>query len=59
MDYPDMAADQDRIDGHMQVYLGYRHFAAETRLVDVNRDRVKSAPLSGLETLIGGVLIEF
>ena len=49
-----------RIDAaHAQIYLGARHYEAETGLISASGAKVHSAPLSGFNTVIGGLLIEF
>ncbi len=42
-----------------QLYLGYRHFDTNVDLVDASNAKIRSIPVDGLETVIGGVLIEF
>ena len=48
------------IDGAgAQIYLGARHHQADIGLVDAQGTKVRAAPLSGFDTVIGGLLIEF
>lgn len=51
--------DDDDSDPVMQFYLGYRHHDVDIDLVDVNGAKVRSVPLSGFDTVIGGFAIEF
>ena len=46
-------------DANAQLYLGARHYEAEVSLVNAKGAKVHSAPLSGFDTVIGGLLIEF
>ena len=42
-----------------QLYLGARHHEADIGLVEVKNSKVRAAPISGFDTFIGGLLIEF
>lgn len=46
-------------NANAQVYLGYRHLEAGIGLTDSQGGKVKPVPLTGLDTLMAGMLIEF
>ena len=43
----------------LQLYIGYRHYEPDIRLVDLDGTRVRTAPLDDFQTVMTGAIIDF